>query len=176
MPEAPRHIALVLDLVNTRDVESGSDALATIEGLREWLRARDLGTFEVSSADVARIGAFREAVRDLLWAARHEGHEPDLHPLEQEAARAGVGFTVNLDGSLELRPTARDIGGVIETVLGSIYTAMADGSWDRVKVCHRDSCRWAFYDQSRNRSRNWCSMAVCGNRTKAENFRERTKT
>ena len=35
--------------------------------------------------------------------------------------------------------------------------------WTRLKVCARDSCRWAFYDTSRNRSGRWCSMAGCGN-------------
>jgi predicted RNA-binding Zn ribbon-like protein len=54
-----------------------------------------------------------------------------------------------------------------------MYTAMADGSWYRLKSCRKDSCRWAFYDRSRNRSRSWCSMSVCGNRMKATRFRER---
>jgi predicted RNA-binding Zn ribbon-like protein len=37
----------------------------------------------------------------------------------------------------------------------------------RVKICPADDCRWAFYDASRNRSRQWCSVEVCGNRAKA---------
>ncbi|MBL0371255.1 CGNR zinc finger domain-containing protein [Rhizobium sp. KVB221] len=36
---------------------------------------------------------------------------------------------------------------------------------DRMKVC--PNCGWLFLDKSRNRSRNWCDMAVCGNRAKA---------
>ena len=45
---------------------------------------------------------------------------------------------------------------------------------DRVKICPADDCRWAFYDASRNRSRQWCSMEVCGNRAKARSHRART--
>jgi predicted RNA-binding Zn ribbon-like protein len=36
---------------------------------------------------------------------------------------------------------------------------------DRLKIC--PNCEWLFVDKSRNRSRNWCDMAVCGNRAKA---------
>jgi predicted RNA-binding Zn ribbon-like protein len=36
---------------------------------------------------------------------------------------------------------------------------------ERLKIC--PNCHWLFFDRSRNRSRNWCDMAVCGNRAKA---------
>jgi len=57
--------------------------------------------------------------------------------------------------------------------VGIVYTAMADGTWSRLKACRRDVCRWLFYDRSRNRSAVWCRMAVCGNRTKTKAYRAR---
>ncbi len=36
----------------------------------------------------------------------------------------------------------------------------------RLKICA--NCEWLFLDRSRNRSRMWCDMAVCGNRAKAK--------
>ena len=51
--------------------------------------------------------------------------------------------------------------------------AMADGTWRELKACRSDTCRWAFVDHARNRSRQWCSMSVCGNREKARAFRAR---
>jgi len=36
-----------------------------------------------------------------------------------------------------------------------------------VRQCAADDCAWLFLDESRNRSRRWCDMAVCGNRQKA---------
>ena len=44
---------------------------------------------------------------------------------------------------------------------------------ERVKECAADNCSWLFLDMSRNRSRRWCDMAVCGNRAKARRFRAR---
>ena len=50
---------------------------------------------------------------------------------------------------------------------GTLARAMADGSWSRVKSCRNDTCRWLFYDHSRNRSGTWCTMAICGSRMKS---------
>ncbi len=51
-------------------------------------------------------------------------------------------------------------------MLDAIRASTAAGEWERLKVCARDTCRWAFYDASRNHARRWCSMAGCGNYVK----------
>jgi predicted RNA-binding Zn ribbon-like protein len=43
----------------------------------------------------------------------------------------------------------------------------------RVSSCGADSCRWLFLDTSRNHTRRWCDMKVCGNRMKARRFQAR---
>jgi predicted RNA-binding Zn ribbon-like protein len=43
----------------------------------------------------------------------------------------------------------------------------------RVRACDADSCRWLFLDTSRNHTRRWCDMKVCGNRMKARRFQAR---
>ena len=45
---------------------------------------------------------------------------------------------------------------------------------DRVKQC--PGCGWLFLDTSRNRSRRWCTMRVCGNRAKARRYYERKRS
>jgi predicted RNA-binding Zn ribbon-like protein len=45
--------------------------------------------------------------------------------------------------------------------------------WERLQVCPEDDCAGAFYDESRNRSRRWCSMNVYGNRQKVRAYRDR---
>lgn len=44
---------------------------------------------------------------------------------------------------------------------------------DRLKIC--PNCHWLFLDRSRNRSRAWCDMAVCGNRVKASRHYRRNR-
>jgi Conserved protein containing a Zn-ribbon-like motif, possibly RNA-binding len=43
----------------------------------------------------------------------------------------------------------------------------------RMKIC--GNCGWLFLDRSKNRSRTWCDMAVCGNRVKANRHYRRRK-
>jgi len=43
----------------------------------------------------------------------------------------------------------------------------------RLKICA--NCQWLFLDRSRNRSRLWCDMAVCGNRAKAKRHYDRQR-
>jgi predicted RNA-binding Zn ribbon-like protein len=43
----------------------------------------------------------------------------------------------------------------------------------RVRACDAPTCRWLFLDTSKNHSRRWCNMKVCGNRMKARRFQAR---
>jgi predicted RNA-binding Zn ribbon-like protein len=45
-----------------------------------------------------------------------------------------------------------------------------------VRECAADDCAWLFLDESRNRSRRWCDMKVCGNRQKARRHYHRART
>ena len=42
-----------------------------------------------------------------------------------------------------------------------------------VRACKSDTCRWVFLDTSKNHSRRWCDMKICGNRMKARRFQAR---
>jgi predicted RNA-binding Zn ribbon-like protein len=39
-----------------------------------------------------------------------------------------------------------------------------------VRTCAVNTCRWLFLDTSKNHTRRWCNMKVCGNRVKARRF------
>ncbi|WP_246485921.1 CGNR zinc finger domain-containing protein [Kribbella qitaiheensis] len=44
----------------------------------------------------------------------------------------------------------------------------------RLRECQDDDCGWLFLDQSKNKSRRWCSSGDCGNRARAKRHYERT--
>jgi predicted RNA-binding Zn ribbon-like protein len=60
-------------------------------------------------------------------------------------------------------------------LVATLYSAMQDEEWARLKLCNNDACRWAFFDRSKNRSSRWCTMASCGNKMKARRFRTQHK-
>lgn len=55
----------------------------------------------------------------------------------------------------------------------SALMLLAGPETERLKIC--PNCRWLFIDRSRNRSRTWCDMAVCGNRVKANRHYRRRR-
>jgi predicted RNA-binding Zn ribbon-like protein len=65
----------------------------------------------------------------------------------------------------------------LDDILGRIAVAAAElltsPERDRVRECASHNCSWLFVDMSRNRSRRWCDMKVCGNRAKARRFSAR---
>ncbi|MCA1823937.1 MAG: CGNR zinc finger domain-containing protein [Frankia sp.] len=70
-------------------------------------------------------------------------------------------------------PVAPGVAGALAQIVAAIVPARADGTWQRLKICPADPCAWVFYDRSKNQSRTWCSMAVCGNRAKTQAYRAR---
>ena len=45
----------------------------------------------------------------------------------------------------------------------------------RVRQCPGENCGWLFVDTTKNGSRRWCDMEICGNRAKARRHYERRK-
>ena len=163
-------LQLVCDFVNTLDLESGADELADAPALGRWLRARGLWGGRPSEEDAEQARAAREALRDLMRANNGCEASPDASAAVLDRASQEAGLVVRFgSGAVRLVAPAGGIG----PVLAAAGEAMADGSWTRLKACRADTCRWAFVDSARNRSRQWCSMQVCGNREKARTFRRR---
>ena len=70
-------------------------------------------------------------------------------------------------GARTLAPAdAAPVETATAALLAAVDEARTEGVWERLKVCARDECRWAYYDASRNRSGRWCSMTDRGNRVK----------
>ena len=72
-----------------------------------------------------------------------------------------------------------DGGAELDRVLWPIALASADlltaGDWQRIKECGGDNCNWLFLDQSKNRSRRWCTMEDCGSKVKSKRHYDRQK-
>lgn len=173
---APGDLRYVQGFVNTVDIESGRDKLATREGAAAWLAHHGLADADVrvGEGERARIVAFREALRALLHA--HHGGAVDpaaVAVLDGELGGAPLHLRFDGAGRAALEPVKDGVDGALAQLATVVYRAMLEGAWERLKVCRNDACQWAFYDGSRNRSGAWCSMEVCGNRVKVRAHRER---
>jgi predicted RNA-binding Zn ribbon-like protein len=155
----------VRDFVNTYEPQVGQESLTTPEQLRDWLAERRLlpPGARLRMADLATAVTVREGLREVLRA--HAGHAVDPAALEAlNAALTGVRPAFTATGYELTGGSAFD--RALAALLNAVRQSAEEGTWTRLKVCERDTCRWAFYDDSRNRVRRWCSMAGCGNHVK----------
>jgi predicted RNA-binding Zn ribbon-like protein len=169
-------LELITDFVNTADLEDRRDGLEGGEGLVRWLVEHRLlnGPARANDRDAASARDVREALRELLRANNGVEVDRDRASAALDAAARRAGLAVRFEaGSIRFAPSRGGLDGAVALVLAAAGEAMADGSWRKLKACRSDTCRWAFVDNARNQSRQWCSMQVCGNRQKARSFRAR---
>jgi predicted RNA-binding Zn ribbon-like protein len=165
---APGSLRLVQLFVNTNDLETGPDLLPDAAALREWFVERELlaPDVPVTDADHARAIELREAIRGLVSAHAGLPHDSAAGEIVNAAGvRAGLHPVLD-DPGTRIEPAASGVDGALGRIVSAIHAGVAEGTWERLKACERDVCRWAFYDHSKNRSSHWCSMAVCGQREK----------
>ena len=176
---APADLALVQRFVNTVELDEGpeDDELTDPDTLVAWFAERGLCKpgARATQAELERAIVVREGLRAVLDG--HNGGEPDPDAVAAlEAATDHASLRASFTGERpELTPVCGGIDAGLARLLAAVTTAAADGSWQRLKACADEECRWAFYDHSRNRSGRWCSMATCGNQQKARTYRERAR-
>ncbi|SDH30838.1 Putative stress-induced transcription regulator [Leifsonia sp. 98AMF] len=145
---------LLVDFLNTLDVEDDVDQLADDEGHRRWASEHGL-----EPGDRATTQQARDALRAIVDGDASPAGLPAL-TLPVDAAPGAVGLSPR---------TAAD------AAVASALVLSIQGKLGRVRLCGGEDCRWAFYDASRNGSRQWCSMEVCGNRQKARTYRSKER-
>ncbi|MGJ3262327.1 MAG: CGNR zinc finger domain-containing protein [Salinarimonas sp.] len=193
--------ALVLDFVNSttgrsrgpsRWEDSLTDAFATLT----WLRRRegvDEGLFRalmrIAASDEAASDEFMDDVRRLratlerIFRAAIAGERPeeaDLAALADYAPGAQAGTSRLVWGPqgltrMQAEPAELDLGHALRPVVASAEALLTAEHLGRVKVCGSSSCQWLFLDTSKNNSRRWCRMDVCGNREKGRRRLQRER-
>ena len=122
----------------------------------------------------------REAIFEI-FAAAVAGKKPSatsLARLNEHVARAL--------GRLRLAPAkngyawswAAEFGGLgrmLWPVARSAAELLTSPELSAVRECAAEECGWLFLDRSKNRSRRWCDMKVCGNRSKVRRYYQRTR-
>jgi predicted RNA-binding Zn ribbon-like protein len=169
---APGRLETVRDFVNTLEFSGGPDDnfTATPDLLEKWCGEAGLCS-GVGEEGLALLRQFREALRKVLETHVGDGEEAALwRALEPFAERACYRLGIS-EGRPALLPQGAGADAAIAALFAIIYDAIGDGTWARLKACRKHSCRFAFYDRSKNGSGVWCSMQVCGNRVKAQKRR-----
>jgi predicted RNA-binding Zn ribbon-like protein len=158
-------LRLIEEFLNTLDertfrrhgvAHAGGDRLTGPAACKAWLHEHGLiaGGTTVTGDDLAAVVRLRTALRRTLAG------EPGTAAFPLELRQAAGGLTVAATGP-------QGLTAIVETVAA----ALLRGEWARLKMCAAPDCRWVFHDTSRGGAGRWCSMAVCGNRSKTRAYR-----
>ena len=186
-----------LDLVNTLDWrfrESGPEellnnygdlvAFAEQTGLLSAADARKLmrNVPENKAAKVVEaVRELRESAAEVLYAAV-DGTRPSAAALRRvEACFSEAKEHQELRWNGEkldwtLRHAASLPGSPLWLLSLSTAAFMTSEQMHLVRGCGNAECRWLFVDTSKNHTRRWCNMKICGNRMKARRFKAQLRT
>ena len=180
-----------LDLANTLDFrfrESGPDELlATYDDLLRFTRQSELtparlmkhlgGSAAKRTRVLARVKELREALASVAYALA--GETPpvaaDLAILEVHFKEAAAERNLSFDQDRLVWhwPPNRTVRFPLWLLQQEAAELLLFDRAAHIRTCAADSCRWLFLDTTKNHTRRWCDMKVCGNRMKARKFQAR---
>jgi predicted RNA-binding Zn ribbon-like protein len=181
---------LCLDFVNTvdnRPSERRRELLETYADLASWSRQSGILSSReeeelLRRADreprrASKVLARAISLREALFALFSRGDSAGLDGLRSALPAAYQGPVLEAGPPYQL--LWKDDAAALDRMLGPIVRSavelLTSAERDRIRVCGADDCDWLFLDESRSRSRQWCNMAVCGNRAKARRFYRRQR-
>jgi predicted RNA-binding Zn ribbon-like protein len=194
VPAEDQDIARCLSFVNTlseRTAPAPTERLVSYEALIEW--ARGSGVLKPEDADrlaarakrrqdeADRVVSNARALRELLhhtFSATANGKPPAAGILDDLSTLLGgwyrYGRLVPCGDSLHwCYGGGEDLDRVLWEIARTASRLLTSPRLARVRACAAESCGWWFLDDSKNASRRWCDMKICGNREKIRRFRDR---
>ncbi len=171
----PREDLLVYDDLVRWALQAGAIDAPEAAALRALARRRP----RAARAALERARALREAVFEVFSAVAG-GRAIPGGPLDRvnatlphalarlRLARSGetVGWSWRNEPHLDR---------VVWPALRAAALLLTGPARAHVRECAARDCAWLFLDTSRNGTRRWCDMAVCGNREKARRFQRRAR-
>jgi len=184
-----------LDFINTRIRENGEDVelLVSLADFVRWLNQSPLLDYPLekellhqwrgSTKDKAlsRIKTFRQNLQEMVDQMITDGTPTDacLRQLSKFQNRSfGKTELKYKNDKLEqmTRPEPNAPLDLVAPIAKSTVQFLMEKDWELIKKCENPECVLYYYDTTKNHSRKWCSMELCGNRMKARRHYQRQKS
>ncbi|MFI8997934.1 CGNR zinc finger domain-containing protein [Streptomyces sp. NPDC053542] len=149
------------------------ERIPTPHRFADWLAVNGLAVDSCTPAQLDRARELREAIHAAATAAALQDALPAaaVRVINDCSAQGRAAAVLTPDGKrrwqLGSASCVADALGVIAADAISIIAGERDG---KLALCASPTCRAAFFDTSRNRTRKWCDMNTCGNRQKKARF------
>lgn len=181
-----------LDFINTEGaVRNGPpERITSYDDLLAWtvhagvLEAAEVRSLAAMGSATARAEVLERAIRFRealyrIFVATLAGEPAATADRAVLDAELGIALSfrrlVPSNGSWRWEFEGSGVDAMLWRLAADASDLLTSQELDRVRECSGDTCSWLFLDRSRNRSRRWCDMADCGNRSKARRHYARQK-
>ncbi len=149
------------------------ERIPTPQRLVDWLAVYGLAVDSCTSAQLDLARELRESIHAAATAAALQEALPAsaVRVINDRSVQGRAAAILTPEGERRWRfgsaSAVEDALGVIAADAIGIIAGERDG---RLALCASPTCRAAFFDTSRSRTRRWCDMNTCGNREKKARF------
>ena len=186
-----------LDFINTQIIEKGRpvDLLINFSDLVKWLKSAEfLDSAEAKKVlkrwdnkpqgerTLERACAFRAILREMVEkiVKGKSVQQPTIDAINDLLSH-GIGYTqlTRAQDGFETRFHIESDAPIrlIVPIAESAGDLLCHSNLSLIKKCENPNCVLYFYDVSKNHTRRWCSMSICGNRSKvAAHYRRHRHT
>lgn len=146
--------------------------------LSSWVRAAFQLDVSVSDGAYAQALRLRRALWELIGAGLEGARLPAQAESVLNAAARHAPMTRQLDKSAAgwHWHTPLRLAEVMSSVARDAIELLAVEERSRLRQCAGHNCALVFFDDSRSGRRRWCAPQRCGDRTRARDYRARSRT
>lgn len=174
-----------LDFINTQIIEKGRpvDLLTNFSDLVKWLKSAGfLDSAEAKKVlkrwdnkpqgahTFERARAVRAILREMVeWIKGRSVQQSTIDEINKLLSkRIGYYKLIHLRGEFKAQFHAESNNTIhlIAPIAESASDLLCNGNLSLIKKCENPYCVLYFYDTSKSHTRRWCSMRICGNRSK----------
>jgi predicted RNA-binding Zn ribbon-like protein len=146
----------------------------------EWLRGAVAADKALARRLLQRALDLREALHAIgvAVAAGDAAPAPEVARLAKEHAACVACAQLTPDGARYVWswiPREAPVEALLGPIALSALATLGQADLTRVKRCEGEKCGWLFFDTTKNKSRRWCEMEICGNRAKQKRLGARLR-
>ncbi|POX42838.1 hypothetical protein C3486_02835 [Streptomyces sp. Ru73] len=147
--------------------------------LVDWLAVNGLAVDSCTTAQLDLARELRESIHAAATAAALQDALPAdaVRVINDCSVQGRAAAVLTPEGKRRWRlGSASSVEDALSVIAADAISIIAGERDGKLALCASPTCRAAFFDTSRSRTRKWCDMNTCGNRQKKARFHANQRT
>jgi predicted RNA-binding Zn ribbon-like protein len=140
--------------------------------LMDWLAVSGLAVDSCTPSELGHARELRESIHIAATTAANQNLIPSsaIQVINDCSTHGLASATLTSEGRRVWRLSSASVEDALSVIAADAISILAGERDGKIVLCASPTCRAAFFDTSRSRTRRWCDMNTCGNREKKARF------